>query len=108
MKYAQKVILERWLSPACRQAGAESIIIMFFVYILKSTKDNGIYVGKTNNLTRRIYEHNNGFVQSTKSRKPFIILEAIECQSEIEARLLEKEYKKGYKREEVKRKYNLA
>jgi putative endonuclease len=80
---------------------------MFYVYILKSLKDNGIYIGKTNDLKRRIYEHNNGYVQSTKSRKPFIVLDSFQCQNEKEALILEKEYKKGYKREEIKIKYNL-
>jgi putative endonuclease len=80
---------------------------MFNVYILKSLKDNGIYVGKTSNFQRRFCEHNSGQVQSTKSRRPFIVLEIIQCSSEIEARKLEKEYKKGYKREEIKRKHNL-
>jgi len=97
-----------WLSPACRQAGVESdAYIMFYVYILKSIKDDGIYIGKTNNLKRRIWEHNNGYVSSTKSRRPFILLESFRYRSESEALKMEKEHKKGYKREEIKRKYNL-
>ena len=78
---------------------------MFYVYILKSLKDNKLYTGKTNDIERRLKEHNGGQTQSTKSRKPFILFEAIKCKDEKEARLLEKEYKKGYKREELKRKY---
>ena len=30
---------------------------MFYVYILKSSKDKGLYTGFTNNLKRRIKEH---------------------------------------------------
>ena len=30
---------------------------MYYVYILKSQKDNNFYTGITNNLLRRIYEH---------------------------------------------------
>jgi len=80
---------------------------MYYIYILKSTKDNGIYIGQTNNLERRIFEHNNGKVSSTKSRRPFEFLECIKCFSRGEAIIIEREYKKGYKREEIKRKYNL-
>lgn len=44
---------------------------MFFVYILKSIKDNKWYIGYTNNLKRRIEEHNSGKSLSTKPRVPF-------------------------------------
>jgi len=43
---------------------------MFFVYILKSKKDNKLYIGYTPDLRKRVKEHNLGFVNSTKSRKP--------------------------------------
>ncbi|HBI25225.1 TPA: excinuclease ABC subunit C [Candidatus Wolfebacteria bacterium] len=81
---------------------------MYYVYILKSEKDNGMYVGKTNNLQRRLEEHKGGHVSSTKSRRPLVFLECISCEIEMESRILEKEYKKGYKREEVRRKYKLV
>ena len=44
---------------------------MFFVYILKSKKDKKLYIGYTNDLRKRLKEHNLGLVRSTKSRKPF-------------------------------------
>ncbi len=47
---------------------------MFFVYILKSVKDNEWYVGSTNNLRRRIEEHNRGKSNATKSRAPFKLI----------------------------------
>lgn len=43
---------------------------MFYVYILKSADDGKLYIGSTNDLRRRISEHNTGEVQSTKSRIP--------------------------------------
>jgi putative endonuclease len=43
---------------------------MFYVYILKSRKDNKLYFGYTNNLIKRLKEHNLGLVRSTKSRIP--------------------------------------
>jgi putative endonuclease len=47
---------------------------MFFVYILKSKKDNNLYIGYTNDLRRRIEEHNLGLNQSTRLRKPFKLI----------------------------------
>jgi putative endonuclease len=47
---------------------------MYFVYILKSKKDGRLYIGCTNNLKKRIKEHNLGLVRSTKSRRPFQLI----------------------------------
>ena len=44
---------------------------MFYFYVLKSKKDSELYFGSTDNLQRRLLEHNNGEVESTKSRRPF-------------------------------------
>jgi len=44
---------------------------MYFVYILKSQANGSLYVGKTNNLARRIKEHNNGNSPSTKRYLPW-------------------------------------
>ena len=44
---------------------------MFFVYILKSLKDGDLYTGSTDNLVKRIEEHNSGRSISTQSRRPF-------------------------------------
>lgn len=80
---------------------------MYYVYILKSEKDGGLYIGKTNNLQRRISEHNSGHTPSLKNRIPLRLLEYTECENEFQARILEREYKKGCRREKIKRKYNL-
>ncbi|MFH1207136.1 MAG: GIY-YIG nuclease family protein [Patescibacteria group bacterium] len=47
---------------------------MFYLYILKSKKDKRLYIGSTNDLRRRLNEHNDGKVFSTKSRRPFEIV----------------------------------
>jgi putative endonuclease len=54
---------------------------MFYVYVLKSEKDGNLYIGSTNDLGRRLNEHNNGLVFSAKSRKPFelVYYERIIC-----------------------------
>ncbi|EKE22097.1 MAG: hypothetical protein ACD_7C00048G0003 [uncultured bacterium] len=46
----------------------------FFVYILKSLKDEKLYIGQTNNLEKRIIRHNAGQVSSTKNRRPLKII----------------------------------
>ena len=81
---------------------------MFYIYFLQSTKDKNLYIGRTNNLNRRIHEHNSGKVQSTKSRIPFIFLGYESCDDEKESVILEKEWKKGYKREELKKRFGLT
>ena len=48
--------------------------IMFYVYILKSKKDSELYIGSINNLKKRLAEHNSGKVESTKQRKPFVLV----------------------------------
>lgn len=47
---------------------------MYYVYILKSLKDNKYYIGQTNDLDRRIRQHMLGKVISTKYRRPFKIV----------------------------------
>ena len=47
---------------------------MFYVYVLKSKKDEKLYIGYTNDLKKRFKEHNLGLVPSTKPRKPFILV----------------------------------
>ena len=44
---------------------------MFYVYVLKSNRDDKLYVGSTNDLRRRLAEHNESKVRSTKARAPF-------------------------------------
>ena len=47
---------------------------MFYVYVLKSEKDGNLYTGYTNDLKRRVEEHNYGQNRSTKSRTPFTLI----------------------------------
>jgi putative endonuclease len=42
----------------------------YYVYLLYSNKTNWIYIGCTNNLEKRLREHNEGKVYSTKKMLP--------------------------------------
>ena len=66
---------------------------MFCVYLLKSKKDDNLYIGFTNNLERRFKEHNNGGVLSTKSRRPFDLIYYEGYKSERDARKREQNLK---------------
>jgi len=68
---------------------------MFYVYILKSRQDGNLYVGSTNDLRRRLAEHNNGKNVSTKSRAPFEIRYYEAYYSEDDARHRESALKKN-------------
>jgi putative endonuclease len=43
---------------------------MYYVYILKSEKDEKFYTGYTKNLKLRFEQHYKGLVMSTKNRRP--------------------------------------
>ena len=47
---------------------------MYFIYILKSLRYCKSYVGCTDNLERRIIEHNSGKMMFTKKYKPWKII----------------------------------
>ncbi|MFA5272347.1 MAG: GIY-YIG nuclease family protein [Candidatus Omnitrophota bacterium] len=69
------------------------ILGMFYMYILKSEKDQDLYIGFTKDLKRRIEEHNNGLVASTKSRKPLELVYYEGYKSEKETRKREENLK---------------
>jgi len=72
-------------------------MIMHYVYILKSKRDEKLYIGSTNDLRRRLSDHNSGNVASTKSRIPFKIRYYEAYYSEGDARGRERSLKKDGK-----------
>ena len=47
----------------------------FVVYIMRSRKDGSLYVGHTNNLSRRLEQHNNPLSKSyTAKRGPWVLM----------------------------------
>ena len=76
---------------------------MYYVYVLKSLKDDYLYTGHTSNLKQRIVEHNSIKVKITKNRTPLklIYYEASNILSDAIAR--EKALKTGFGRAYLKR-----
>jgi putative endonuclease len=69
---------------------------LIFVYALYSKEFDRIYVGMTNNLERRLHEHNNLQNTSTKAFAPWIILFSESYSNRTLARDREK-YLKSYR-----------
>lgn len=68
---------------------------MWYVYVIKSNVKKFIYIGSTNNVERRLQEHNSGSSLSTASYRPFEVLITIAFPDEKHARNLEKYFKTG-------------
>jgi len=47
---------------------------MYYVYVLKSLRDENLYIGCTNDLKKRFKLHNQGKIDSTKSRIPLKLI----------------------------------
>ncbi|MFH2105076.1 MAG: GIY-YIG nuclease family protein [Parcubacteria group bacterium] len=67
---------------------------MYYVYILKSLKDNGYYIGYTFDLGERIKKHNAGETKSLKYRRPLKIIYFEEYDTRQEAYKRERQIKK--------------
>ncbi|MGC8817468.1 MAG: GIY-YIG nuclease family protein [Candidatus Hadarchaeum sp.] len=46
----------------------------YYVYILRSLKDDNFYTGHTADLRKRLAQHNRGDVRSTKARRPLVLI----------------------------------
>ncbi|MBI3631739.1 MAG: GIY-YIG nuclease family protein [Candidatus Staskawiczbacteria bacterium] len=76
---------------------------MYFLYILQSEKNGRYYIGSTNNLKRRIIEHNSGKTRSLKYLIPLKIVFSKEYKQEHETKQMEKKLKKFKNRNIIKR-----
>ena len=79
---------------------------IFFVYLLLSNKDKKTYLGSTDNLERRVTEHNTGKTSSTRNRRPLKLIYKEEFATLIEARNREKYLKTRKGRRELKLIFN--
>ena len=47
---------------------------MWYVYVLRSLKDKNIYTGFTGDLQKRVKQHQEGEVVSTRDRRPLVLV----------------------------------
>ena len=68
---------------------------MHYVYILQSKKDSKFYTGVTNDLKRRVNQHQSGTVRSTGNRRPLELIYYEACLNEDDAKQRELYLKSG-------------
>ena len=83
--------------PAGRQA--RKVDDKYYVYVIRSKIRKYKYVGITNNVERRISEHNQGKEKTTRSYIPFETILIEVYKTRIEARKREKYLKSGIGKE---------
>lgn len=71
---------------------------MFYTYVLKSEKDNKLYIGWTDDLKSRLRKHQEGLVKSTKDRLPIKLIYYEACLKRNLAIKREKQLKTGFGR----------
>lgn len=73
---------------------AKTTNIIWYVYILKC-RNNYIYTGLTNNIEKRLKEHERGTGSKfVRSHRPFELIKTIPCENASEARRLEYKLKR--------------
>lgn len=77
-------------------------ISRYYVYILLSLTDEGLYIGFTNDLKRRLIQHASGKVKSTRIRTPFKLIHYEYFINEKDAKAREEFLKSGYGRKQLK------
>lgn len=81
--------------------------MFFYTYILESRKDDKFYVGFSENLKQRLFEHNKGLVNATKNRRPLKLIYYEACVDKQSALKREKYFKTGFGRKFLKNRLGL-
>jgi len=68
---------------------------MYYVYVIQSEKDGSTYIGYTEDLVKRIKEHNQGKTKSIKHKIPYKLIHTEEFNSKTEARKRELKLKRS-------------
>lgn len=79
----------------------------YFTYILKSQKNEDIYIGSCENMSIRLNRHNTGKVKSTKGYLPWSLLEYKAFKTRGEAVKYERFLKNHQQKDIIKKKYNI-
>jgi putative endonuclease len=81
---------------------------MIYIYVIRSQKDGRFYVGMTENVEKRLKEHNQGKTKSTKGYCPWKLFFFEEYMTRVDARKREIYLKSGYGKQWIKEKYNMV
>ena len=73
-----------------------------YVYVLRGTRSGKWYIGCTNNLRKRLQEHQKGLSRYTKGRGPFEIIYFEGCKNKLDGVAREKYLKTGMGRRYLK------
>jgi len=73
-----------------------NMVKFYYIYVLLSKKDKGLYTGYTENLKSRFEQHNKGQVISTKERRPLKLIYSEACLDKKDAMHREKYLKTYY------------
>lgn len=76
--------------------------MFYYVYVLRSFADGNFYVGFTNDLKRRVAEHNDGKVHSTAARRPLQLVYYEACRNRADATKREKYLKNAWGKRYIK------
>lgn len=71
---------------------------MYSTYVLISEKDNKFYIGYTNDLKRRLLQHNLGRNEATRCGQPLKLVYCEICIHKMDAIKREKYFKTGFGR----------
>ena len=78
--------------------------MIWYVYVLQSLKNGRLYTGSTNDLQRRLEEHQRGKNRYARHAGPFELVHSEECGTRLEARQRELFLKSGRGRALLKEK----
>ncbi|MGD8779332.1 MAG: GIY-YIG nuclease family protein [Ignavibacteria bacterium] len=74
----------------------------YYIYVLQSESDKMFYVGYTKNIKRRLVEHNEGKVKSTKKRIPLKLVYWEGCLNQQDTTKREKYLKTAWGKRYIK------
>jgi putative endonuclease len=74
---------------------------MWWVYVLRSVRNGRFYTGSTNDLERRLAEHERGKNKYTRFAGPFEVVHTETYETRLEARQRERFLKTGQGREQL-------
>lgn len=78
-----------------KQASDGKPYYMWYVYVIKSSNTKYKYIGTTDNLKRRLSEHNNGICKASAPYKPFNLEAYIAVKNKSKALEIEQYFKTG-------------